>query len=155
MSSQRRILIELHEIMNLFRTIFADDKLVCRNIDESYERVLMRDLNLVPVQFDADILKIINYVKLVVTNINFTNIVAGMKSIDPDYKAMGIEFDSYSLAEKILSKVQIDKADKFKINNVMTKLRPIFACVDKIFAMPYSVMTNISNLSNDKYNDLL
>lgn len=151
----RELLVELHNIMELFRTIFADDKLVCRNIDENYEKILISDIRLIPCQYDREILQYVKTIKLVAVNINYTAILQGMADIDPDYKSMSLEFDSYKGAENILERLNIPKIDKLKVTNVMTKLRPLFSCVDKIFQMPFRVLTNITHLTSDKYNDIL
>lgn len=152
---EREIIRELHSIMDIFRTIFRDDKMICRNIDENYEKILISDIRLIPEQYDEDIMLYVNTVKLFVTNINYKNIIEGIRVLNPNYKLMGFEVNSYKGAELILNKIILDKTDRLMVTNILTKLRPLFTCVDKIFMIPMNVLGNIADLSNEKYADLI
>lgn len=152
---ERQLFVKLHEILNIFRTIFSNDKSIIRSIDDSYEKILITDLKMVPVQYDEDILRYVKWVTLIVTNVNFANILAGMKEIDPDYKSMGFETNSLIGFENFLGKMQMERSDRYRINNILVKLRPIFACVDKVFATPYNTLQSVVHMTSNKYDDLL
>lgn len=155
-NSDREIIVELRNLMNLFRTIFSDDKFVCKNIDETYEAILISDLKLIPRAYDKDIMACFKIIKIVVTNIDYAKIYAGINELDPEYRNLGLEVDSYHAAEKWLSRIQIDKLDKLRITNIMTKLRPLFACVDKIFQVPQGFLRNVTMLTDkNTYNDII
>lgn len=153
--NDRALIRELHDIMDLFRTIFSDDKVICKNIDESYEKILISDIRLIPQQYDAEIMSYISAIKLIISNVNFTNILNGMKEILPNHKSLSVDVNSYKVGEMIVNKLDMSKTDRLLVFNVLTKLRPIFACVDKVFQLPFAVLTKISNMCDTQYSDLL
>lgn len=154
-SNDREIFRELHNIMEVFRSIFANDPEVCRNIDDNYEKILMADLRLVPEQYDQDILQYVKAVKLIVSNINYRAIHEGIKTIVPEYSRISFVIDSYAGAEQVLFKYSMSRTDRLRITNVMTKLRPIFACIDRVCSMPFQVIENIIAITDTTYGDIL
>lgn len=158
-NNDRIIFGELHEIMNLFRTIFVDDKSICNCIDDNYEIVLINDMRLIPEQYDEMILKYIRVLKVILKHVNFSAIhdeLTEIGKIDPSMMNFSLMIDSYSLVEQGITKLNIPRTDKLKMSNIMTKLRPLFACVDKVFLSPMSTLKSISELGDmNKYDDLL
>lgn len=151
----RELLSELHSIMEVLRSVFTDDKVISRSIDESYEKVLIEDLKLVPEQFDEEILQYVKAVKIIVANINYRNIYDGLKTLGPKGENVGFETDTYYGAEKILSKFDMSRSDRARIMNVMIKLKPIFVCLDRIFMVPFKMLRKVVEMNDDRYGDIL
>lgn len=152
---EREILTELHVILEMFRTVFAEDKQICKAIDENYEKILVADLRLVPVQYDTDILQYVKVVKLVLANINFKAIRDGLHKITPNYRDLGVIVNSYHGAEQVLDRFNMPRTDRLRATNILTKLRPLFACIDRVFCIPFRVMDTVVAISDNTYGDIL
>lgn len=139
----------------MFRTVFSDDKHICKSIDENYEKILIADLRLVPVQYDADILQYVKAVKLVLANINFRAIRDGLGDITPNYREMGLILNSYNGAERVLDRFNISSTDRMRLTNILVKLRPLFACIDRVFYVPFKVIDTVVAISDNTYGDIL
>ena len=146
----RKIFAELHGVLDVFRTIFRDDRKVCMSIDESYEESLIYELEAVPSQFDEMILKYLKFAKVVANNINFKKLEALNDDSIPH-----IEINSLNAFGEGLSKLNLTKANKARIMNLTTKLKPLFACVDKVVGMPIQVLKRIGELNDRSYGDIL
>lgn len=153
--TDREILVELHTILEMFRTVFAEDKHICKSIDENYEKILMADLRMVPVQYDEDILQYVKATKLVLANINFKAIRDGLGDVTPNYRSMGIIINSYNGAEKVLDRFNMSTTDRLRLTNILTKLRPLFACIDRVFYIPFRVIETVVAISDRRYDNLL
>lgn len=148
---KRLIFKELHEILNIFRTIFVDEKSIYNEIDEVYEETLVSSLQMVPEQFDELIMKYINLVKVLVNNINFDKLSNDLERFDGEYDIPHIEINSIKLFEEGLNNTTVSKINKARTMNIVNKLVPIFKCVDVIISMPKKVLRKIANLQ--KIND--
>ena len=150
----RKIFSELHKALDMFRTVFRDDKYVCSSIDESYEETLIYELESVPEQFDELILKYLNFVKVVAGNVNFKKLARELDELNDD-SIPHFEINSLYAFEQGLSKLSLTKTNRARVLNIVTKLKPIFACVDKIVCMPIQVLKRIGELTDNSYNNIL
>lgn len=150
----RKIFSELHNALNIFRTIFRDDKYVCSSIDESYEETLIYELESVPEQFDDLILKYLNFVKVVAGNVNFKKLAEELDKLNDD-SIPHLEINSLYALEQGLDNLNLTKANRARVLNIVTKLKPMFACVDKVVSMPIQVLRRIGELTDNSYKDIL
>lgn len=150
----RKIFSELHNTLNIFRTIFRDDKYVCSSIDESYEDILIYELESVPEQFDDLILKYLNFIKVVAGNVNFKKLAEELDKLNDD-SIPHFEINSLYALEQGLNNLNLTKANRARVLNIVTKLKPIFACVDRVVGMPIQVLKRIGELTDNSYDDIL
>lgn len=150
----RKLFVELHNTLDIFRTIFRDDKYICRSIDDSYEEVLIYELQAIPEQFDELILKYLQFVKIVASNVNFTKLANELEALNDD-SIPHVEVNSMYALEQGVQTLNVTKQNKLRIMNIVVKLKPIFSCVDKIVGMPIQVLRRIGELSTNSYNDVL
>ena len=150
----RKIFTELHKVLDVFRTIFRDDKRVCLSIDESYEETLIYELEAVPEQFDEMILKYLKFVKVIVNNVNFKQLAKELEALNDD-SIPHLEINSLNTFEEALNKVSMNKVNRARIMNLSTKLKPLFTCVDKVVSMPIQVLKRIGELNDKSYADIL
>lgn len=147
----RNLKNEIHSIINFFRTIFSDDRDITNEIDETYEEVILGEIDLVPQQFDEDILKYFKIFKIVIFNINYGCILKELNTFD----IPRLNIDSFNMVSEGLNSIVIDRKNKLRVINILTKFKPIFKCIDKVISMPINILKKINNMMSDKYNDIL
>lgn len=154
--NNRKLLSELHSTLNFFRTIFRDDHVICHSIDESYEEVLMHELEVVPEQFDELILKYVQVVKVIGSCVDFRKLASELDAINDD-TLPHFEINSLHAFEQGLANVNITKVNRTRTMNIVTKLKPIFHCIDRIVSMPIPVLRRIGEVTNgsNDYSNLL
>ncbi len=155
--SNRKLLQELHDVIDLFRTIFDDDKKLVSGIDEAYEQTLMQELALVPEQFDTTIIQYIGIVKVMANNIDFKTLASNLE----DMKAQGelpiFEINTFEVVKLGFKNLGLAKGNFLRVCNMLTKLGPIFKCVDKVMTMPIHILKRIGEITENgkKYDDLI
>lgn len=149
----RPILDEIHNAFNVIRQLVHDNRTIYDSIDEAYEEVLIQDLKLVPEQYDDDILKIIRSVKVILTNINYTAISQGIDDITGGMLHFSV--NTYNEFKEGLDKISMNKKDKSRINNLVSKFRPLFRAIDNMLAEPLVYIRKAAQLSNTQYDDIL
>lgn len=150
----RKIFSELHTVLDVFRTIFRDNKRICASIDDSYEEALVMELQMVPEQFDEMILKYLKFVKVIANNVNFKKLALELEALNDD-SIPHIELNSMNEVKEGLSKLNLDRKDRAKIMNMIQKFAPIFKCVDHVVSMPIEVLKRIGELTDKSYCDIL
>lgn len=157
MESNRQLLVELHNTLEVFRTIFADDKSIYNSIDESYEEILMHELAVVPEQFDIMIIQYISIVKVLATNINFRTLANTLDEMNKNHELPTIKIDTMDMITMGFKALNLSKGNLARILNITLKLRPIFKCMDRLFNMPIGVLKKIGDMqcNSEKYTDLI
>ena len=157
MNSDRKLLKELHTVLDLFRTIFNEDKKLLKDIDESYEQTLMSELALVPEQFDTMILQYINIIKVLADNINFKKLANDLDDLSAQGELPTFEINTFDVVKLGFKNLGLAKGNFLRIVNMLTKLTPIFKCVDKVISMPISILRRIGEITENqqKYDDLI
>ena len=151
-ASNRVILQEVHNAFNVVRQLVHDDRSLYSSIDEAYESILIEDLKLVPEQYDEDILKIIRSVKLILTNINYSNISKGIDDITGGFLHFNV--NTYEEFKKGLNKIDMVKKDRLRLLNLVSKFRPLFTAIDAMLAEPLIYIKKAAQLSNNQYSDI-
>ena len=146
----RKIFNELHDIMELVRNILQDDRNLCNKIDAAYEELLIQSLELVPEQYDNEILTSIEIMKIVIRNINFENISKELRKFDEN--KLRLKINTFDLFKSSMNHLNATKIDKARIMNIVTKFQPLFECVDEILDKPIAMVRKISTIKN---NDLI
>ena len=157
MTSPRKLIVELHNILELFRSIFEDDKSILNSIDDSYEEVLITQLRLVPEQFDDLILQYINIAKALGNNINFTNLGKKLDELNDQGQLPVFNISSLDMIKTGCNALSMVKKDKMRVLNILIKLGPIFKCVDKLCTMPINIIKRIGVMQSEmnKYDNLI
>lgn len=151
-SSERKLINEVHNVLQIFRTLLQDNKNLCNKIDESYEELLLMDLQNVPEQYDKDILNGLKIVRTFINNINFTKISEELGSMTGI--KMSLELNTFSMFEKGMNRLEMSKKDKARIMNIVSKFRPLFECVDKLINEPIELARKIGMMKNNMLDDL-
>ena len=151
-TSDRQVFNEIHNIFNIVRQLVYENRVLYDSIDESYEEVLTNDLKLVPEQFDSYILKAINTVKLVVSNINFTNISNGINDIYTS--VLHFHVNTFNKFLEGLAYIKLTKQEMLSVKNLTIKFKPLFNCIDAICADPIAYIHKIAQLQNTQYDNI-
>lgn len=150
--SERKLISEVHNILQIFRTLLEDNKNLCRKIDESYEELLLNDLQNVPEQYDEDILNGLKIVRTFINNINFVKISEELRNMTGIN--MCLDLNTFSMFEKGMGKLEMDKKNKARVMNIVSKFRPLFECVDKLINEPIELVRKIGMMKNNMLDDL-
>ena len=148
----RKLIYEVHNALEIFRTLLQDNKSLCNRIDNSYEELLLNDLQTVPEQYDKDILNGLKIVKTIINNINFIKISEELGSLTGIN--MCLELNTFHIFESMIGKLEMSKKDRARIMNIVSKFRPLFECVDRLISNPVELVRKIGTMRNDMLNDL-
>lgn len=151
-SEGRRLISEVHNILQLFRTLLQSDLNICREIDESYEETLIQSIRAVPEQYDEKILDVLDVIKIFINNINFVKIGEELTKFGKNH--VKFDLNTYQLFEDGMNKVEMSRKDKARIMNITTKFRPIFECVNKLLSRPVDLVRKIGEMRNNMLDDL-
>lgn len=144
--SPRPIYRELHNVFMIVRQLMADNLYILNSIDESYEHVLFMNLELVPQQFDTDILKTLTAIKAILSNINFSAISAAIDDITGGI--LSFQVNTYEMFNSAFNKFSMEKRDKIRIQNIVSKFKPLFAAIDTMLASPLVYIRKIASLTD-------
>ena len=150
--SVRPILNEIHTIFNVIRQLVHDNRTLYDSIDEAYESVLIEDLKLIPEQYDEDILKIIRSVKVIFSNINYSAISQGIDGITGGM--LHFDVNTYNKFKEGFNKIDMNKKDKARINNIVSKFKPLFNAIDSMLAEPLVYIRKAAQMSSSQYDDI-
>ena len=150
--SPRIIYRELHNVFTIMRQLMSDNLYVLKTIDEAYENVLFRNLELVPEQFDTDILKVFNVVKAILTNINYSAISNAIDDITGGILSFNV--NTYEKFNEIFNKFSMEKRDRLRIQNIVSKFQPLFKSMDIILASPLTYIKKIANMTDTANMDI-
>ena len=155
--AERTLLVKFHEILDLFRTIFANDNDILNGIDDTYEEVLTKELILIPEQYDDLILQYLTIVEVLAKNINFKNIANELETLKAENKLPSYELSSFDMISAGIKLINTAKGNRFRILNMLIKLKPLFKCVDKVMSMPIDILKRIGEMTenSNKYDDLI
>ena len=150
--SNRLMLNEIHNIFTVIRQLVSDNRVLHDSIDSAYEEVLLSDLRLIPEQYDQDIMNIINSVKIILSNINYSAISQGINDLMGGILHFNV--NTYEEFKAGFSKINMTNKDKIRIMNIVSKFRPLFTCIDTMLADPIVYIRKAAQLSNNDYNDI-
>ena len=145
-NSPRTIYRELHTVFMIVRQLMSDNLCILNSIDEAYEHVLFMNLELVPEQFDDDILKTFNAIKAILSNINFSAISAAIDDITGG--VLSFRVDTYAMFNEAFNKFSMDKREKLRVQNIVSKFKPLFAAIDAMLASPLTYIRKVAAMSD-------
>lgn len=148
----RKLISEVHNSLQIIRTLLQNDKNLCNMIDENYEEMLLSDLRTVPEQYDHIILEALDIIKIFINNINFIKISEELAKYSRNN--MKIELDTFHIFETCINKLEINKKDKARIMNIITKFKPLFTCIDALLYKPIKLIKKIGTMKNNILGDL-
>lgn len=148
----RKLISEVHNSLQIFRTLLQTDKNLCNTIDESYEEMLLNDLQTVPEQYDPIILEALDIVKIFINNIDFIKISEELASFSGN--KMKIELNTFRVFESAVNKLEMSNKDRARIMNIVTKFKPLFKCVDALLYKPVELVKKIGTMKNNILGDL-
>ena len=148
----RKLISEVHNSLQIFRTLLQNDKNLCNMIDENYEETLLNDLQTVPEQYDPVILETLDIIKIFINNINFIKISEELAKFSGNN--MKIELDTFHIFETGINKLEMSKKDRARIMNITAKFKPLFKCVDALLYKPVELVKKIGTMKNNILGDL-
>ena len=148
----RKLIEEVHNALQIFRTLLQDNKNLCSKIDDNYEELLLNDLQTVPEQYDKDILNGLKILKTFINNINFMKISEELSNLSGIN--MNIDLNTFHIFESMIGKLEMSKKDRARIMNIISKFKPLFECVDKLLAKPVELVRKIGTMKNNILDDL-
>ena len=148
----RKLINEVHTALQIFRTLLQEDKNLCNMIDETYEEMLLQDLQTVPEQYDPVILETLDIIKIFINNINFIKISEELARFSGN--KMKLELNTFKIFETGINKLEMSKKDKARIMNITAKFKPLFECVDNLIYKPIELVRKIGTMKNDALGDL-
>ena len=148
--SPRQIVVEVQNALNYLRKLLQGNKKTLSRIDRGYEETILTELQLIPQQYDKDILDIIRIVKICIGNINYGNIARGLNGLPNQIRNMLIpeSVDTFGIFKKCMESIQMKPVDRARIVNIVTKFRPLFQCVDELLKNPLDTVQKISDLTD-------
>lgn len=144
---ERKLINEVHNSLQIFRTLLQSDKNLCKMIDENYEDMLLKDLQSVPEQYDAIILDALDVIKIFINNINFIKISEELARFSGNN--MKIELNTFSVFKSGINKLEMGNRDRARIMNITAKFKPLFACVDALLYNPIELVKRIGTMKNN------
>ncbi len=153
MSQPRELVTEVHTIFNIVRQLISDNLALTETIDTAYEQTLINELSLIPVQYDADILKVFRVIRSVIKNMAFNNIADDITDIAGD--AIRFEVNTFKACKYTFDHLTLSRVDRARIMNIVTKFKPLFTCIDSMLSRPVELIRKISNMQDSAYSDIL
>lgn len=127
---------EVKNVFKLLRELCKGKSKLLRKIGEDYEEVLLNDLNLIPSQYEDEIMVWVNVVKIVLNNIKFVEIgIALGKLCDKNAylkDSLTMNIDVYARIESIINGLNIKQVDKARIMNIVKKFKPLCDVVREV-----------------------
>lgn len=151
-NSSRPLIVEIHKLIELMRTVLSDNRNLCNGIDEAYESTLYDELSLIPEFYEHKIINLLNICKIVINNVDICKI---NKELNSKIKDASISIETSHILNSMIEKININTKDKIRIKNVITKLNPLLKCFDAMFYNPKAVLNKLSSLRNDGMVDIL
>jgi hypothetical protein len=137
----------VRELITVFRYVFDNDKKILHSINESYEEVLLEDLENIPYEALSYVETYVNIIKsayLCFDMVKFNGMLALIgASAFPQFS-----LNSYDMFQKGVNKLAISADNKARIMNLTRKFMPLFNCIDKFVN---NFRQNIKKLA-DRYN---
>lgn len=136
----------LSTLFSMVRSIFSDDVVMLRRLNESYEASVIKKLTSIPKDYMVKLNKILLVAIALIESIDFT--VFSEKVGDVKF-----EIDSYLIAYNAII-ASSNPFEKTYAKNLLEELRTLFACLDQVVSNPSRYARNMSQLKRGK-NDFL
>jgi hypothetical protein len=119
-------------ILSLLRTLLEDNPRLCSSIDESYQKVLISQLNLIPDSATEELIDVIYLFEIALKYFNFRGFLGEIKN-----KTLSL---NYNIREFINSKVKqsdmLSKDVKSQMLNIVKKFEPVILCCEELLKHP-------------------
>jgi hypothetical protein len=120
----------VQELITVFRYVFNNDKKILHSINESYEEVLLEDLENIPHDALSYVETYVNIVKRAYMCFDMVKFNVMLELIDASAFPQ-FSLNSYELFQKGVNKLSISADNKARIMNLTRKFIPLFNCIDK------------------------
>ena len=152
-NNERKIISEVHDAFNIIRQLISDNLVLSSQIDSAYEQTLLSELELVPEQYDKDILTILRIIKTFIKHISFSSIAQDLVDISGD--SVRFDINTYAVFQTTFDHLNISRKDKTRVMNIVIKFKPLFSCIDSMMHKPIELVRKIGALQSDSYNNIL
>ena len=150
-----RLQQSVRDIIGLFRSIFDDNKALLKRIDIAYETVLLEELNLIPREFEDYIM---NYINILVEAWKCFDVIKFNKRLQTFPRSAFPEFnvDTYKMFINGLGKINLSKANKARVQNMVGKFEPLFDCANYMINDTKKTFEKLTKRAEaDSFDDML
>ena len=146
------LVAEVQNVFRILRELCKNKSRLLKKIDANYEEILIGDLNLIPKQYEGEIMVWVNVVKVVLKNIQFAAIASALGTLcaENDYlKAnLCLNIDVYAKIGDLVNKLQIKNIDKARIMNIVKKFQPLCDVIKDVLKDIVGFVTNVGKLTS-------
>lgn len=154
MDNPRLLINSLYELLDTLRTLVSENKPLLRSIDKAYENELTASLHLIPKQYEAHIMKTIDVAKIILANIDYSNIITQLQTKINIAESFELSINIKTLIKEFLIKSGMKKIDQARIENFITKLDPIINCMNYLIERPIVTIKKVADLNSDNVESL-
>ncbi len=157
MDYRKKLVERIKEVLEFLRAAFADNKVMLKDINETFEDTLVFQLNLIPKTWIAGFYESVEMVIDIAKSVNPQLLHSAVTK--HQQSRLWFEIDSYNVFMTHCVKNQgVDKNIVAAIDNIASQLKPICVLVDYLFKHPDIILENIceyvhiEDCNNDIFN---
>lgn len=115
----------ISKTFSIFRQLFADDHEQLKKIDETYEREVLKELDIIPEEYIGDVMKGIEVVKVVLLSINYKQISNALAKLPFE---CSVKVDVFKFVVGVLEEQLKDVKTRHGISALLRKYKPLIDC---------------------------
>lgn len=115
----------ISKTFSIFRQLFADDLKQLKKIDETYEKEVLKELDIIPEEYIGDIMKGIEVTKVVLLSINYKQISNALGKLPFE---CSVKVDVFKFVIGVLEEQLKDAKMRHGISALLRKYKPLIDC---------------------------
>ena len=143
------------ELFGILRTVFVNDTTISASISKEYEGLLIESLRDIDEDNSEKLSVILRSILAIIHSINFDKL---LKELPKDIDKLALHVSTHALAmasiESQFNKGEINSTTRAAMRNMVTKMKRLLNCVDKIIETPSKYVSCLAVL-NKVDDDLL
>ena len=152
---RKRFKKELHEFICKFREIYRLNYEIYSGIDIAFEQIIMDQINLIP---DAWIKGVYETWSMLVGMSECIDFHKLDNVIQKNCSKIWFSVNSYNFVLGYIESQGFSKNVMAILRNLMSEFKPLFKCIDYMFAHPEEVvhrMAMVSDMDNKEFGDII
>lgn len=110
---------------SVFRQLLADEHKQLKKIDETYEREVLKELDIIPEEYVGDVMKGIEVAKVILLSINYKQISNALGKLP--FKC-SVKVDVFKFVIDVLDEQLKDAKMRHGISVLLRKIKPLIDC---------------------------
>lgn len=115
----------ISKTFSIFRQLFADEHEQLKKIDETYEREVLKELDIIPEEYIGDVMKGIEVAKAVLVSINYKQISNTLGKLPFE---CSVKVDVFKFVIGVLEEQLKDVKVRHGISALLRKYKPLIDC---------------------------